>query len=59
MNASPDQNPPQPGLAGQTPTQGDPAAAERQRILRLFEVLRDPIRIALESGVDGKCVVLG
>lgn len=51
MNASPDQNAPPSGLAGQTPTQGDPAAAERQRILRLFEVLRDSIRIALESGV--------
>ena len=51
MNGSPDQNAPQQGLAEQTPGRGDAAGAERARIMRLFEVLRDSIQIALESGV--------
>ena len=55
MNVPPDQNAPSHGLAGQTPAVGDAtgarSAAERERVMRLFQVLRDSIQIALESGV--------
>ncbi len=55
MNASPDPNAPILGLAGQTPAVGggvgERPTAERERVMRLFQVLRDSIQIALESGV--------